>query len=70
MKLRRPGWSAVLLVLSLLFGIGLAAANAVLGPLNQDEGLYLQCSRCLCSLTIFHYQLDYRLTYQKMRYYQ
>ena len=47
MKLRRPGWSAVLLVLSLLFGIGLAAANAVLGPLNQDEGLYLQCSRCV-----------------------
>ena len=47
MKSHRPSWFTVLVGLSAFFGIGLALANALLGPLNQDEGLYLQCSRCV-----------------------
>ena len=43
--MRRPSLFSVLTVLAVLFGIGLALANAVLGPLNHDEGWYLLASR-------------------------
>ena len=31
----------------LAFGVLLALANVVLGPLNQDEGVYLSAARCV-----------------------